>query len=232
MTRAVAWFPFAGMYLFAAINSSARADLLPVFVDVNFNSTASQVYADQGSMAGLTFLQNPTYRQEIAPGLDPGVSVTMRTFITPTPNPGETFTFTDRPFNLVMNLTDEPSGASGSLTFAGTFSGTLSMHSSNITATLSSPLVQHLLLGDDYYTVDLGFPPPWEKEGLMYLMPPPPSSVFWRGGGAFQASISIQEIPKAPEPSSLVLAGLGALGLAARFGCRRERLTRRVRRMV
>jgi hypothetical protein len=125
------------LFFFFSTYNAARADLLPVFVDVNFNSTATQAYSDQGTVAGITFLQNPTYRQSIASGGDVGTSVTIRRFISPTAKSGETFTFTDRPFDLVMKLTDEPSGASGILSFAGTFSGTLSLQSAQIFATMS-----------------------------------------------------------------------------------------------
>ena len=107
------------LFFFFSTDNAARADLMPVFVDVNFSSTASQVYSDQGAVAGLTFMPNPTYRQWIAPGADPGTSLQIRTFIAPTATPGETFTFTNHPFTLVMSLKDEPSGASGTLTFKG-----------------------------------------------------------------------------------------------------------------
>ncbi|SRR5579875_1295453 len=217
------FFSLAALCFLSSTDNAAHADFTPVFVDVNFNSTATQVYSDQGSVAGLTFLPNPTYRQWITPGSEPGTSVTMLTFIDPTAKSSEAFTFTNRPFTLVMSLKDEPSGASGSLTFTGTFSGTLSMQSSQILVTMSSPLLQHLRLGNDSYTVNLGTSPPYfpgdPEKGLNYIMPGSPLSQLRRGG--FGVTISTPAIPQAPEPSSLVLAGLGALGLAARFGWRR-----------
>ncbi len=204
------------LWFFFSTNNSARADLIPWSVD--FNATSSQVFSDQGNVAGITFLHDSTYENHGSGG----VSTLLRTFIAPKATAGETFTFTDHPYNLVVKLKDGPSGAVGSLTFTGQFSGTLSMQMADITTTMSSPLIQHLRLGNDFYTVNLVAPPPFGKGGPNFMMPGPPSTV-WPGG--FQASISAQAIPRTPEPSSLVLAGLGALGLAARFGCRRVRRT-------
>jgi hypothetical protein len=210
---------FTDCYCFLALcfifsnSNSVRADLIPW--TVNYHATASQVFSDQGSVAGITFLSSPSYENHTAPGDTVGTSAIIRTFIASTAETGETFTFHDRPYTLVLTLRDGPSGKTGSLTFEGQFSGTLSMKDDHITATMSSPLIQNLRLGYDYYTVNLLVPPPYIDGPLNFVMPGSPSSTLWKG--AFGASISLQTIPQSPEPSSLVLAGLGMLGLAGRF---------------
>jgi hypothetical protein len=140
--------------------------------------------------------------------------------------------FTNKNYSLIVDLTDSASNKSGMLTFTGSLNGTLSLTSANIKNTFIGPLTQHLDLGGNLYTVTIG---PYAAPGI-------PDSTQT---GSISAHVSVQPegptgggsggpVPppsrQTPEPSTLLLAGLGlsALGMAgwrhrarlARVSCR------------
>jgi hypothetical protein len=125
-------------------------------------------------------------------------------------------TFSSAAYSLTMTLTDAASGKSGTLTFSGAFDGTLSPTSAKISNTFTGLQTQQLILGSNQYTVTIG----------PYLPPGPPGATLPGGIGA---SVSVANLGnggvdggKAPEPSSLLLAGLGGAALMAlRFRRRR-----------
>ncbi|HEY7310705.1 MAG TPA: hypothetical protein VH643_15180 [Gemmataceae bacterium] len=132
-------------------------------------------------------------------------------------------------FSLTMHLTDRAEHLSGNLTFHGTVIGTLSSHSAYLIERFSTPL-ESIRLGNHIYHVRL--------PSAIWLAPPGSSHVptiyatVWdplvspQPLGA-STSIHTSSVPggagSAPEPSALVLAGLGA-ALAVAVGvwrCRR-----------
>jgi hypothetical protein len=117
-------------------------------------------------------------------------------------------TFTNKSYSLTINLKDDASHATGSLTFTGTLNGTVSATSTNLTTTFGSPLVQSLLLGKDLYTVSLN-------------LPPGPSSTL--GGIGAHVVVESAQVKNSPEPAGLVLAGLGAPLVALGLWGRRRR---------
>jgi hypothetical protein len=124
-------------------------------------------------------------------------------------------TFTSAPYGLALTITDKASNASGTVTFTGVFNGTLTALSSNITNTFTGPQVQVLQLGSNSYTITMG----------NYTPPPPPGAVN-AGAISAYAQVAVQSgtqgPPPLPEPSTLVLAGLG-LSLAGGAAWRRKR---------
>jgi hypothetical protein len=119
-------------------------------------------------------------------------------------------------YSLSLTLHDLASGASGSLTFQGNFSGTIVPGVVDLTNTYMGPTTQTLTLGRNLYTVTIG----------SFVSPditgPPP---FVGRPGSISASISVQPVTSsAPEPSSLVLAclGLPLFGLARWVRRRRQ----------
>jgi len=117
-------------------------------------------------------------------------------------------------YQLALHLTDQASGASGTLTFGGYLSGTLPVSYGialySLTNTFVGPTTQSLKLGQNLYTVTIG-PVVLPQEFIA------PDDFPSNDSGSISASISVQPLTNsAPEPSSLLLAclSLPPLGLA------------------
>ncbi len=133
------------------------------------------------------------------------VNLTAFTF-SPSPD-GKPYSFTDAPYRLGITLTDVDSNQSGTLHFAGVFDGSLTDTMMDLHTHFTSATRQWLTLGHHRYTVSL----------TSYTPPDPPAD---GGAGSINASVSVQPV-SAPEPSSLILAGIGLAG-AAFSGLRRR----------
>ena len=185
----------AALTVLLTTGTAARADL--VHWNYSWSNSPSEVLSDSGnskitlSDEGLTHVIGDSFI----------VSTNLQT-VSSTPD-GNPDTFTKKSYVLTLTLTDETSGASGPLSFSGTFNGTVSAHSSVITNTFNPPLTQTLTLGNYTYTVT-----------LPYFTPPgPPGSST---SGSISALVTVELVQSLPEPSSLALAGFGIvlLGLA------------------
>jgi len=113
-------------------------------------------------------------------------------------------------YQLSLTLRDQASGASGSLTFNGYFSGDLTLNSfgNTLTNNFVGPTTQSLKLGSNLYSVTIG---------PVVLPQTFVGASGWSTDGSISASISVQPVTSAtPEPSSLLLACLAVppLGLA------------------
>ena len=140
-------------------------------------------------------------------------------------SPGTPSTIANAGYSLTLTITDKASGKQGSLTFTGVFNGTLSSAGVNISNAFASPLSRSVTLGSDSYVVTVGpFVPPG----------PPGAPVYGSIGASVVASLGsgtggTTGGPQAPEPSSLLLAGLGLVGAAgARWRGRRAGRTETV----
>jgi hypothetical protein len=107
--------------------------------------------------------------------------------------------FTNKTYTLSLFLEDKDSGQSGTLSFTGEFNGTLTADSSKITNTFLGQTTQSLVLGDHLYTVTIG-----------PFVPPGPTGAVNSGSIAARAEVTVSTIFHLPEPSSGVLAFLGA----------------------
>jgi hypothetical protein len=104
---------------------------------------------------------------------------------------------TNGAYTLFVNLTDTASMASGTVMFTGKLGGSFTATSAaSITNTLNDPSTQSIRLGDHLYTVTIGG----------YVPPSPPGALT---SGVIGGHISVSDVP---EPTSLVLGGLGVLG--------------------
>ena len=123
-------------------------------------------------------------------------------------------------FELSLSLTDAASGKVGTLLFGGSVTGTLSATTSTATTTFDNPLTQTLLLGSHLYSVSLD----------PFSHVPIPGAT---GGGFVSAGVTASSVngpppppppvTNTPEPSSLVLGGMGLAGLVARRWSRLKR---------
>lgn len=135
------------------------------------------------------------------------VNLTAFTF-SPIPE-GKRYSFTNSPYRLGITLTDVDSKQSGALHFAGVFDGSLTDSAVHLHTHLTSARWQSLILGSDRYTVSL----------TTYTPPGPPAE---GAEGSINAFVSVQPA-SAPEPSALILAGIGLAG-AVFSGLRRRAL--------
>jgi hypothetical protein len=150
-------------------------------------------------------------------GAHPGVAVgnadivaVNLTAFTFSPSPaGNPYSFTNSPYRLGITLTDVGSNRSGTLHFAGIFDGSLTDTKVDLHTHFTSATRQWLTLGQNRYTVSL----------TSYTPPDPPAE---GGSGSINAFVSVQPV-SAPEPSSLILAGI-SLAAVAFSGFRRRAL--------
>jgi hypothetical protein len=207
------------------VGAAARADFINW--GYNWTHTPAVVAADTGGTGGITLTN---HQGGTGSGNSDVVASEITTFSSASVNAPDHFT--NKNYSLIVDLTDSASNKSGMLTFTGSLNGTLSLTSANIKNTFIGPLTQHLDLGGNLYTVTIG---PYAAPGI-------PDSTQT---GSISAHVSVQPegptgggsggpVPppsrQTPEPSTLLLAGLGlsALGMAgwrhrarlARVSCR------------
>jgi hypothetical protein len=183
--------------LLLAVTTAGRAD--PISWSYSWSNSPTQINADTPGGGYLT-LSNETTKTAV--GDSDVVATNIQGHSSATG--GQVDTFTHKTYTLGLTLTDQASGVSGNLNFTGELNGTLTATSSLITNTFTGLTTQSLVLGDNLYTVTVD----------SYTAPGPPGSANAGSIGAV-ATVSIFHLP---EPSTLVLSGLGAcfLALAAR----------------
>ncbi|HZV07475.1 MAG TPA: PEP-CTERM sorting domain-containing protein [Gemmataceae bacterium] len=128
-------------------------------------------------------------------------------------------------FSLTLHITDLATHKTGSLTFNGHITGTLTATSTHLTETFRTPL-EHVRLGNHVYWVDLpsslrlaapgaSWIPAYYASVWVQNVSPPPKTT-WHPMAASIAMVReasvVADAPgagSAPEPSSLILGGLG-----------------------
>jgi hypothetical protein len=108
--------------------------------------------------------------------------------------------FNQVPISFTLKLTDIASSKSGSVTFSGSFSGTITKQNANVQLTFTSPKTETLTLGGNTYKVALG----------NYTPPGPPGAV---NAGSLNAFVTATPGNNGggggtPEPATLSLACL------------------------
>jgi hypothetical protein len=192
----------AGWLLTAA---PGRADLISY--QYQWSVTPSAVSAGASS---ITFSAEPSHS---AVGSSNIVVTDMDTLSTASSNHPDTFATTGGRYNLALRLTDTLSHVSGMATFTGQIQGSLSQSNVIVHNTFDSPTAQLLTLGDNIYVVSL----------TSFTSPGLPGATNHGSIGSHVDVFSAHQ--HAPEPSTMLLAGLG-LGLAGMAGWRRRRAGR------
>jgi hypothetical protein len=182
---------------------AAHAD--PVGWAYTWDVTPKVLTGDPGSTGSVTFTPPPA--GSAAAGNSTVVAAALSALSSASPSHPDTFS--GQGYTLKLTLTDDTSGQSGVLTFAGKLFGSMSAASSNITNAFTAPLTQSLTLGGHTYTVTIG----------PFVAPGGPME---ENKGAVSAQVAVgPTVSNAPEPSSLLLAALG-LPLAAAVRRRRH----------
>jgi hypothetical protein len=142
----------AASLLFAG--TTARADLIPW--TYNWTPSVSAVFSDSPGTGKITLTNEPS---GTATGTTDIVATNLKVFSTA--DPGTPDHFTNAKYALALTLTDSQSSKSGTLTFDGEFNGTISAKSSDITNAFTNTVVQSITLGQHLYRVSIGpFTPP------------------------------------------------------------------------
>lgn len=175
--------------------ASARADLIQW--GYNWQPSATTINADGGGSGHLALTNEPS---NSAAGTSNTVITNLRAFSTAATASPDVFNHAN--FSFTLSLKDLASSATGTATFSGFFSGTLTADSANIKANFTSPTTETLSLGGNTYTVTLG----------TYTPPGPPGVT---NAGSLNATVAVTpgnpgggHTSSTPEPSTLVLISL------------------------
>jgi hypothetical protein len=209
-----AHFAAAILVMFAA--TSARAGLVApdhVQWSYNFTPSAGYVYADTSPTASVSFTNE---KPNTAQG-NSDVDVTnLRVSSTADPNHPDAL-MNNGAYKIAMVLGTSANGSpmSTTLYFTGKLSGSFSSASANVTNKFGPDATQTVVFGAYTFTVSVD----------AYTPPGPPGSL---NAGSVSAHVSITSsghIAETPEPSTMLLSGLGLtfLGGAA---WRKRRLAR------
>lgn len=184
--------------------AGARAELIQW--TYNWSRSPTQVHADS---PGTGYISLTDEGMKSAAGTSYLVATNLQAHSTATVAHPDVFT--NRTYTLNLYLQDQDSGKSGTIAFNGEFNGMLTADSSNIANTFVGATTQSLQLGNHLYTVTIG---PYG--------PPGPAGAVNSGSIAARAEVTVSTIFQLPEPSSGLLACLGASCGLAYFRRRRR----------
>jgi len=190
MRHASVFLLAAFVWLLAPV-AATRAEFIPW--QYNWSRSPSIVPADA---PGTGFIKLTDETLHHAAGDSDIVATNLQ--VVSTAPPSNPDVFTAKAYTLTLFLLDTTSGASGTLAFTGELNGTASSLSSLIRASFTGDTTKELILGQSRFTVTIG----------PYTPPGPPGSSNSGAISAF-AQVSVTNIQKTPEPSTLVLACIG-----------------------
>jgi len=218
LLTAQAW----AVVLLLLAGSSARATLITVDNlkwTYNFNPSFSNpadkaVYADGNKSAGVNFTNEDT---KLAVGSSDLVATNMRTFVfgfSPGTSPEHITGPNGNYFlTLVLNSKDAKGDHTATLKFSGTLKGTMSSQNANVANIPGADAVQVAVLGDFTFTVAMN----------QYTAPGIPTAA---GAGSIGGHVTITNTlrpAEVPEPSTMLLSGLGLTFLGAASWRKRAR---------
>jgi hypothetical protein len=196
--------------------AGARANPIPpdqIQWTYNFSPATPAVLADGNPSAGVTFTNEPT---KAATGSSDVVATNLRVFSSATAASPDTITGSNGNYSLTLTLstTDTMGTHTGNVTFTGTLSGSFSSQNSNVANLFGPNTMQTLTLGSVTFQVQL----------VAYTPPGPPDQA---NAGSISAHVTVSgaRIVDTPEPSTMLLSGLGMTFLGG-VAWRRRRAAR------
>jgi hypothetical protein len=162
----------------------------------NFSPGAAAVTADANPSAGVSFTNEPT---KAAVGSSDVVATNLRGFSTATSAAPDVMSSSGAyTLNLQLSTSDANGPHTATLSFSGKLTGKFSAESSNIRNVFGADSMQTVQLGDYNFTVSL----------FAYTPPGPPDQL---NAGSISAYVQITAVTPAqlPEPSTMLLSGLG-----------------------
>jgi hypothetical protein len=233
IASALTWLAIAGAPAQADPTPAPNAQWTYNFTpqDAN-NQVLGSPRADGGQPGGLNESNEPT---KSATGSSVVVMTNLHVFSTAPPNAPDMFGPSTGTWHSQLTITDSASGASAILHFTGKFTGSFSggilvngvLQGGNATiGNIFAPQNQTVTLGNNNYTVSLLIPDPITHQLVPGYTPPGPPGAS--NGGAISAYVTVTtssgvHIASVPEPSTMLLAGLGlSLGSLAAWRKRRR----------
>jgi hypothetical protein len=197
MKRALSYL-LAALAGLIATGSSLRAG--PIEWKYNWTPVFGSTILSDNTLSKVTLSNEPL---DDAAGTSDIVATNITTFSNaPRANPD---TFSNGAYKLQLQLTDVASGLAETFFFEGKLTGDLSKFSSNLLNTFTSPQTIVKVIGDNEYTVTIGY----------YVPPGPPTS---DNKGSIGARVVVRplDVNKTPEPSTMILSfvGLSLMGVA------------------
>jgi hypothetical protein len=203
--------PLIAVALLLGLGASARATLISpdhVTWTYNFTPAAPAVTADGNPSAGVTFTNEPT---KAAVGSSDIVATNLRVFSTAPGSSPDQITGSNGKYTISLLLTNttDPGAPSTTFKFTGTLKGTFSAENANVGNTFGGGNTQTVQLGNYKFTVAL----------TSYTPPGPPDQ---SNAGSMSAHVTVTAVDHGgphpadvPEPSTMLLAGLGLTVLGA-----------------
>jgi hypothetical protein len=196
--------PAAAVAVLLLIGTSVHASQLPpqkISWTYNWSPAAPALKADgSGGAAGITFTNEPT---RAATGSSDIVATNLRVFSAATADSPDKISGSNGNYTLSLTLTANVDGTpeTRTLTFHGTLAGTFSSESANVTNQFTGTTSQAVTFGKDStvrFTVQM----------IAYTPPGPPQQA---NAGSLAAHVTIENVQpnNVPEPSALVLSGMG-----------------------
>jgi hypothetical protein len=190
------------------LSTAALAGPLSSF---DYNATPNPVVGDISSTTGSATIHLSNEPSVLASG---STDILMANLTTASKaNVATPDTFVSKIWKIDVGVYDHDSKQSGTVHFAGAFSGTVWDTGAKVTNVFTAPTTQFLHLGNNWYTITAD----------SYTKPGGPNATQ---KGALGASVVISDVKpegfQSPEPSTLLLGGIAAVG--GIFAWRRRRL--------